>query len=159
MTSQTELRILTALRSMEPLHDLDSQHLKKLASIAVERKFPEGEIIYKEGDLGQAIYLVQAGEVVIEMEVPEVGRATVLVVGPGQLFGWSSLFPPRRKGARARVAKPMRAIVIEAGKLRHLFQSDHALEFAITQRITAIVADRVKATRMQLVKAVSGDKS
>lgn len=159
MTSQTELRILTVLRSMEPLHGLDSQHLKKLASIAVEQEFPEGEIIYKEGDLGEAIYLIQVGEVVIEMEVPEIGRTTVLVVGPGQLFGWSSLFPSRPKAARARVAKPMRAIVIEAGKLRHLFQSDHALEFAITHQITEIVADRVKATRLELIKAVSGKKS
>lgn len=156
MTSKTELRILTALRSMESLHDLESHHLKKLASIASEQHFSEGEIIYREGDVGQAIYLIQAGEVVIDMEVPDYGRATVLTVGPGQLFGWSSLFPPRRKTARARVTKPTLAIVINASRLRDLFQADHELEHAITQRVTEIVADRVKATRLQLVKATAG---
>lgn len=158
MTSQTELRILTALRSMEALHDMESDHLKKLASIAYEKEFAEDDIIYKEGDIGHAIYLIQEGEVVIDMEVPEHGRAVVLTVGPGQLFGWSSLFPPRRKAARAVVSKPTRAIILEANHMRRLFQADHQLEFAVTRRVTEVVADRVKMTRLQLVKAAVSSK-
>jgi len=56
LMSRDELHIVTALRSNEFLHDLDTSNLKKLASIAAEVKFPEGEIIHRAGDLGEAIY-------------------------------------------------------------------------------------------------------
>ena len=98
-----QLRIVTALRSIELFHDLDTPHLHKLAAIATETEFPDGEIIYREGETGEAIYLVQAGKVVIEMAAAADNMITLFTIGPGQLFGWSSLFTARRKQARARV--------------------------------------------------------
>jgi CRP-like cAMP-binding protein len=153
MTTQTELKLTTALRSMTALHDLEAPHLRKLASIAGEMAFPEGKIVYREGDAGEAIYLIQAGEVVIEMPVGEAGYAPVCTLGPGQLFGWSALFPGRRKSARARVSKPAQVIAINTDRLRDLFRSDHRLESIINQRITEVVADRIKSTRRELAKA------
>jgi CRP-like cAMP-binding protein len=75
----------------------------------------------------------------------------VYTVGLGQLFGWSSLFPPRRKTATARSVTPTRSIVIEANRLRDLFETDHTFESVIMRRVTEVVADRVKATRLQLL--------
>jgi CRP/FNR family cyclic AMP-dependent transcriptional regulator len=115
--------------------------------------FPAGAIVYREGDTGQAIYLIRAGEVVIEMPVGAAGYAPVCTLGPGQLFGWSALFPERRKTARARVTRPVRVIVINTNRLRELCQSDHRFESIITQRIIEVVADRVKSTRRELAKA------
>lgn len=152
MTTQSELKILTVLRSMEVLHGLEASHLKKLASIASEMQFSEGEIIYRPGDIGQAIYLIQEGQVTIEMEVAGYGQVMVYTVEPGQLFGWSALFPPRRKSAQARAVKAGWAIVIPADPLLDLFHRDHNLEFAFTKRIGEIVAERVKVTRMHLAK-------
>jgi CRP-like cAMP-binding protein len=151
-------RILTALRAIEPLQGLETPHLKKLAFIATETEFPADEIIYREGDFGQAIYLIQAGEVVIEMDVPDYGWVTLLSIGPGHLFGWSSLFPLRRKMARARVLNPIRAIVIDANQLRDLFRTDHELERAIMNRIAVVIADRVRTSRMQLAQTLASRK-
>ena len=150
-----ELKMLTALRSIELFHDLEAPHLHKLVSIAREKKFRAGEIIYREGEIGRAIYLVQAGEVAIEMDVAGYGPVTVFTVRPGHLFGWSSLFPAQRKKARARVVQPTLAIVINATQLRDLFQSDHKFEYAIMGLIAEIVADRMQATRMELAKLVA----
>ncbi len=155
MTTQIELMILTTLRSMESLHNLKTSHLKKLAAIATEEQFPEGQIIYREGEVGHAIYLVKEGEVVIEMEIPDYDPVTVFTVGPGQLFGWSSLFPSRPKQARARVLKPTHAIVISANRLQDLFGADHKLEYAMMGAMTAIIADRVHTARLQLAKALA----
>jgi CRP-like cAMP-binding protein len=138
---------------MQPLHGMETEHLKKLASIASEVVFSEGETIYQEGDVGQALYLIEVGQVDIEMNLPEGGRVTVYTVGPGQLFGWSSLFPPRRKTASARAVTSTQAIVIEANRLRKLFEVDHTFESVIMRRVTEVVADRVKTTRLQLLSS------
>jgi CRP-like cAMP-binding protein len=150
-----ELKIVTELRATELFHGLETPHLHKLASVATETPFSEGQIIYRPGEVGQAIYLVLEGEVTIEMEVPDYGMVTIFNVGPGHLFGWSSIFPPRRKKARARVLQPTRAIVINASQLLDLFRSDHSFESAITGLIAEIVADRMQATRFELAKLVA----
>jgi hypothetical protein len=62
MTSQVELKALTSLRSAPLTADMDSRHLKKLASLAREKTFPTGAILDRKGELGNALYLIEAGE-------------------------------------------------------------------------------------------------
>jgi CRP-like cAMP-binding protein len=151
MTTQTELRMLTALRSVKALQGMETSHLRKLAALGTEVNFAEDQIIYREGDLGEAIYFIEDGQVVIEMNLPgSSSPATMYSVGPGQLFGWSALFPPRRKQARARAVVPTHAIAVNAAGLREAFQADQALENAIIQRVSEVIADRLATIRQQL---------
>jgi CRP-like cAMP-binding protein len=130
---------------------METKHLRKLASIATEVEIPEGVIIYRPGDIGKSLYLIEEGEVVIEMDVPDQGLVTMLTVGPGELFGWSSLFPSERKMARARAVKLTKAIAIDASQLRQAWKTDYDLEYAVIKRIATVMADRIKITRRQLV--------
>jgi CRP-like cAMP-binding protein len=52
---------------MKALHGMETAHLKKLAALASEVNFAKDQIIYREGDLGDAIYFIIDGRVVIEM--------------------------------------------------------------------------------------------
>ncbi len=143
--------VLQTLQAMEFTRDLEPRHLEKLASMATEVSFAEGETIFREGDMGDVVYLIQEGRVAVEIHVPGRGRVTVLTVGPGQLLGWSSIFPPRRKTASGRAVTPVRAIAINATQLREACQADHDLGYAILWRVAEVIADRLKATRMQLL--------
>ena len=157
LMSRDELTILTALRTVALLHNLDKSHLQKLAAIAVEVKFAAGQIIHRAGDLGQAIYFVEEGQVNIELEVDNQKPVTVLTIGPGQVFGLSSLFPPQRKKGTARVVQPTRMIMIEADKLRRLFERNHDLERVFMARTAEIINERVKSTWLQLAKSFASD--
>ena len=55
------------------------------------------------------------GRVAIEIAVPGRGRVIILTVGPGEVFGWSSLFHQRPKTASARTIEPTRALALDAG--------------------------------------------
>jgi len=150
MTSKTELKALTLLRSAELTHDMKTEHLRKLASFATEVEFPQGEIIYHKGSTGKAVFLIEAGQVIIETNVPGHGNMTMNTLGPGQFFGWSSLFPSERKMAWTRAAEFTRAIAIDAAQLRSTWQADHTLEYAIVRRAGKDMANRIRATRQQL---------
>lgn len=152
MTTRTELGQVTALRASGFFSDMHTSHLKKLTAIAGRVEFAKGDTIYQEGDENKTLFLIQEGEVVVEMKAPNGTYATVLVVGPGQLLGWSSLFPGQRKRARARVTKPVRAMTIDGERLNHLFLSDHQLEHVVMQRLIKLVGERVYATRQQLLE-------
>ena len=154
----TELRIMTAFREMHVFCKLDPLHLHKLATIATERQFEEGEIIYRAGETGQAIYLIQEGEVAVEMEVEGYGPVRLFTVGPGQLFGWSTLFPTRRKQARARVVQPTQVIAIYASQLQNLFRADRELERTVMDSMTEVIVDRVHGARLELAKIIATDQ-
>ncbi len=153
-----ELRIITELRSVAPFNHLETLHLHKLVSVSTEVEFEEGELLYRTGEVGQAIYVIQKGEVAVEMEMADYGWVTLFTLGPGQILGWSSLFPTRRKQARARVVRPMKAILIDAYKLQNLFRGDHELERAIMDCMTEVVVDRVRGARLELAKLIAADK-
>lgn len=156
MTSQTELKVLTLLRSAELTKDLKTEHLKKLAAAAKEVTFSTGEIIYEEGEQGQAVYLINYGQVVIEVNVPGKGYVAIHTLGPDELFGWSALFPSERKGSRARALEATRAIAINAEQVRAAWEKDHTLESAMIQLTAKIMIDRLKSARQQLKEALAG---
>ncbi len=157
MTTKDELRVLTVLRHAPFTQGMDSKHIKKLATIAAEVKFVPDEVIFREGDEGRAIYLIEEGEILVESQVAGRGQITMLALGPGELLGWSSLFPPRRKTSSARAVKPTYAIAIDTDLLQELFHTDHELEHAIIRRIADVIANRLKATRQYLVDSLSAE--
>ena len=83
--------------------------------------------------------------------IPGRGRVTILTVGPGEVFGWSSLFFERPKTASARTVEPTQALALDAVRLRELCDVDTRLGYLLTRRILDVVSERLKATRMQLL--------
>jgi len=150
MTSQFELRVLTMLRSATLMEGMETRHLRKLATIASELMFKKDEIIYQKGEEGQAIYLIESGQVVIETLIPGQGQIIISTLGSGQFFGWSSLFPGERKMAWTRATEATRVIAFNAAKLRDAWQTDHNLEYAIVRRAGRDMTNRIRITRQQL---------
>jgi CRP-like cAMP-binding protein len=129
---------------------METKHLKKLASLAREVELAPNEIVYRKGDLGRALYLIEEGEVAIEAEVAGQGYVPTDRLGPGEFFGWSSLFPPARKMGQTRVLKPTRVMTFYAEGVRIAMQADHNLEYALVRRAGQAMIDRIKVMRQQL---------
>lgn len=143
--------IIKTLQTMEFVRGLETHHLAKLATMAKEVKFSEGEMVFREGDAGDVLYLIKEGQIAVEIHVPGRGPTLILTVGPGQLLGWSSLFPMQRKTANGRVMVPTEAIALDAKALQEVCQSDHELGCFIAWRVAELIANRLKATRLQLL--------
>lgn len=153
MISKTDFENLArTLYSMSALHGMEIGQIRKLALLATEVSFAENEVIYREGDEGTAIYFIEKGQVAIEVNQPDGDKVTVSTVGPGQLFGWSALFPGRRKQASARALAPTWAIALNAAQLHEVFRLDPTLETALIQRVTEVIADRLASSRRQLAQ-------
>lgn len=154
MTSETitvSESVLEALQPMEFTRGLEPRHLVKLASIATEMTFEEGESIFREGDTGEIIYLVQEGSVALYIHIPGRGRVTILTIEPGRLLGWSSLFPPHHKTASARAVMPTRVLAIDAKQLWKVCQTDYELGYIIMCRVAEAITKRLISTRLQLL--------
>ena len=73
---------------------LNAEHLKILAGDAMHTQFTPGQIIFREGDPANRFYLIEEGRVSLESHRRDEVPVAVQVIGPGDVLGWSWLFPP-----------------------------------------------------------------
>jgi CRP-like cAMP-binding protein len=140
-----------ALQELAFTRDMTPEQTEKLADLAFEVSFPEDFTIFRETDAGELLYLIREGQVALYVSVPGQGRKTILTLGPGQILGWSSLFPSGRKTASARTVTATEALAFNAAQLREAMDADTDLGYAILWRVADVVASRLKATRLQLL--------
>jgi CRP/FNR family cyclic AMP-dependent transcriptional regulator len=136
-------------------HGLDPGQLVQIAQIATFVQWDAGTTVFREGDRDSLLYVVEEGRVAIEIAVPGRGRVVILTVGPGEVFGWSSIFHQRPKTASARTIEPARVLALNASRLRELCDLDPRLGYLLTRRILEVVSERLTATRMQLLDIYS----
>jgi CRP/FNR family transcriptional regulator, cyclic AMP receptor protein len=139
------------LNDLAFLRGLNADQLDRITEIASPRRWDAGVTIFREGDQDSVLYVVEEGHVAIEISVPGRGRVTILTVGTGEVFGWSSLFFERPKSASARTVEATKALALDANRLRALCDVDNHLGYVLTRRILEVVSLRLKATRMQLL--------
>lgn len=139
------------------LKDLTPEQLKVLTECAMQSHFNPGEVIFREGDPANCFYLIQEGKVLLESPVKERSPVTIGTIGPGDVLGWSWLFPPYYWHLDARAVEPTSAIFFYGTRLREECEQDHDLGYALMKRMTAIVIERLQAARRQLIKARGGE--
>lgn len=89
------------LRSALLFRELDDEAAAALRASMVEIKLARGEVLFREGDAGDQIYVVVEGKIKLGRTSPD-GRENLLaVLGPGQMFGELSLFDPGPRSASA----------------------------------------------------------
>ncbi len=110
-----------------------------------------GELLVTEGEPAATCYLIRRGSVSIELHAPGVGPLRVERVGPGNVVGWSWLFPPYRWRFDARALTPVGAIAVDGTCLRERADRDPAFGYQLMHRFGAVLLDRLEAARLRLL--------
>jgi CRP/FNR family cyclic AMP-dependent transcriptional regulator len=78
---------------------LDDEAAEALSAAMVENRLSRGEVLFREGDGGDRLYVVTEGKVKLGRRSAD-GRENLLaILGPGQMFGELSLFDPGPRSA------------------------------------------------------------
>ena len=133
------------------LKGLDQPHLKLITGCASNVVFKAGEFLFREGDEANLFYFIRQGRVLIETFVPNKGPVAIQSREAGEVTGWSWMIPPYRWHFDARAMDLTRAIALDGKCLRGKMEDDHDFGFEMMKRFTLIMADRLEATRLQLM--------
>jgi CRP/FNR family cyclic AMP-dependent transcriptional regulator len=139
------------LRNHEFVQGLSDQQLQCLATHATEVEFGENEIILLDGQHSASFYLLVTGSVAIELRASRYA-VCVEALGPGQVFGWSSLLDHQDTLFQVRAREHTTALRIEGPALQRLCKEDPNLGTEILQRTLQVVAGRVKATERRFAE-------
>lgn len=133
------------------LQGMSESHLALLAGCARPATFPPGQFLCREQEPANAFFLIQSGRVAIEIHTPKRGTIRVQTIGPGEVVGWSWVIPPHQWQFDARVVETVQALALDAQCLRGKCTADHELGYHLLQRLVAVIAQRLSATRLQLL--------
>jgi len=147
-----ENTLIEMLRTNPWFAALGKPQFEAMLAIASKATWPTGMVIFREGEPNQNIYLICEGHVALDISVPMRGRATILTLGDGDVFGWSAILPVVNiKTASARAIQETQAIAFDGVGMQEACERDHELGYHVFRRLTNVVAARLTATRMQLL--------
>ena len=145
---------LAKLRHHPFVLEFEPRHVERLASLARDVRFERNHVIFREGDECSEFYLVASGLVALEIVAP--GHTfRVQTLFSGDELGWSALLMGSGKQFQARVLERVDALAFEASDLLAACREDPAFGFALMQRLLGVVAERLQATRLQLLDMYS----
>jgi CRP/FNR family cyclic AMP-dependent transcriptional regulator len=146
------VRTLAELLGEIPLFEgLDDETLALIAGCARNEAFPEGRLIVAEGDPADTFVLVRRGRVALELNAPGRGPLVIETVEPGEVVGWSWLFPPYRWHLAMRAVSDAGAISFDGVCLRQKIESDSGLGYELMKRFAQLAIDRLERTQLRLL--------
>jgi CRP/FNR family cyclic AMP-dependent transcriptional regulator len=109
------------------------------------RDYPAGTVLFREGDVADYMYVVQAGEIEIQRRINDSDR--VLAVLPaGEFFGEMAILSGRPRSATAVVRVPSRLLVIEPRTFEAMLRG----KTEIAVRMIKTLAGRLERANQQI---------
>jgi CRP-like cAMP-binding protein len=139
------------LAGVPALAGLEPAHRDLIAGCAVNRAFSSGEYLMREGESADSFYVIRHGAVALETFVPAHGPTTIETLHENDLLGWSWLVPPHVTAFDARALEPLSALAFDGACLRGKCAADPVFGLALLERFTAVIVERLQATRMRLL--------
>lgn len=149
---------IDTLRRVNVFARLSDQQLSELAHICKEETYPAGTFLFREGQIADRHYILQAGKVALEMEVPLVPQGPTWVVTveildePWQILGWSALVEPHIYTLSAHCLEETRVIAMDGPALKAWLDRECPAGYQVGMALSRLIADRLMETRKQLIR-------
>jgi len=136
--------------------NLPEELLDKVAALGEESTYTQGETIFREGEQADKLHFLLDGEVLLKVKLtsrPE--SITVSAVGqPNESFGWSGIVPPYHYTASAICEVDCKVLTIPGTSFMKLLEENPSAGFIVMQRITELIASRLRNSRQALLKTL-----
>jgi CRP-like cAMP-binding protein len=136
---------------------LAGEYIKFLAGCAKNVRFNAGEYVFREGEEAKYFYLIRHGRVAIEITTPHKGAVRIQTLGPGEMLGWTWLVAQYERNFAACAVELTSAIQFDGACTREKFEQDPKLGYELAMRFSTVMAQRLKATRLQLMDLYNSD--
>jgi CRP-like cAMP-binding protein len=118
------------------------------------KRFPEGQVLFNEGDHGEDMYIIQSGRVAIKKKV-EGGEATLAVLEKGDFFGEMAILERQPRSASAAMLEDGDLIVISGEIFGDMIKSNPEIAVRMLRKQSI----RLRETNRQLEQVLKSGGS
>ena len=105
------------------------------------RRFGRDEILFREGEPGDTLHVIEKGRVLIQVSTAGGDKATLSVHGPGDVIGELSLFEGGRRTATVITLERTETLVLSHASLNRLREEDPRVDRFLVELLSEKLAD------------------
>lgn len=110
----------------------------------------DGEVLFRQGDPADAMYLIESGELAVVLEVAGAYRVPVRRFAKGQFLGEMALYRSDVRAATVEAVGKAKLWRLTAEKLQALERDHPALALALHRHVAALLSERVSFSNQEL---------
>jgi CRP-like cAMP-binding protein/Flp pilus assembly protein TadD len=133
---------------------LSSRELRLLATFSNEELYDRDEIVFKEGDKGDKLYIVLGGKVRISKHIPGVGEEALAILDRGDFFGEMALIDDSAVRAADALAHTDGTTVLSITRdvLREIISVDVESAYQFLSILCRILTTRLREINLKIVQ-------
>jgi CRP/FNR family cyclic AMP-dependent transcriptional regulator len=140
----------SALGRVELFEAFPPDALERIAGESETRTLQRGDVLFREGDEADALFVVEGGRIAITNRSPEGRQSVVALMEPGDIFGEMSLFDRLGRSAEARALEPSELVVVPHASVRRVFEDQPVLLWKVVELLSL----RIRSTDEALADSV-----
>ena len=145
----TDAAIVEGLGKSRIATELTPAQCQTLAATMLARKLAQGEVLVREGDSDDHLYVVVAGSLGVVKAVGTDNEVTINVIRPGDVAGELSFLDGATRFASLVAMGDTQVLSLSRGDLEALLDRDPHLVYRIMRAIVRVVHDIQRRLSMQ----------
>jgi len=144
------------LQNVAFLKKLPRRDLERVLRISKVRQYPKGDMIFRQEESGNYLFVVLSGLVKIFVASAGKRRKTLALLKPGDFFGEMALLDGKVRSANAMALKPSRVLAIHKKDFKRLLLGDSKLIFLVLRTLCERLRRADEQIRALIFKNVHG---
>ncbi len=149
-----EREIMRELRQVDWMRRLTDEELRLLVPTVQVREFGTGEVLMRQGEQGESLYIIRRGTVEVLLQGPDGTIHRVASMTRGQFVGEAALFLGEPRNSTVRAVTDVEALEMDREGFTRLFKQHRE----VADQIGEVVAAR-EAERKERLAQAEGDGS
>lgn len=139
-----------ALRRVPFLSRFDDKGLDAVGGVLRPRRWSAEEVVYRQGDSGDALLVVVEGRLAVHVRADSGGDVEVASVLPGEIVGEMACVDPGPRAATVVASEETRALELDRNLLQSLIKYAPEMASAWLSSILELLAKRVQETHARV---------
>jgi CRP-like cAMP-binding protein len=141
------------LKKHELFKNFSDNILSKLSQYVFEKDYEENEIIFKEGDPGDSLCIVEQGEVAIRRLVDknQTKRKTLAIIEKGDFFGEMAIFEGKPRSASAVASLKTKILFIKKEDFWNLLKEEPGTAVTNLLAINRAMSERLRVANQNFI--------
>lgn len=136
---------LAARRQLFEEQRLSAMEINFLASLSKAKQLPPDEVIFREGDSGDRMYVVLEGQVRISKNIPGAGEEALAFLSRGEYFGEMALIDNQPRSAEAKAHSEGAVVLsIQRDVLAGILDIHKVSSLRLLQLLCSLIAKRLR---------------
>jgi CRP-like cAMP-binding protein len=141
------------LRGVRLFRDIAKPELVELRASLRERGLRRGQIVFRQNEAGDEMFMVQAGTVLVSRVVTGRVEHVIARLGPGEFFGEISLLAGLPRSATIQAETETVLLVLDRSQLQRLIEQSPRAAAAFFQAMVQVFIARLLASDERLDEA------